>query len=199
MTDQKQIAKWHEAHPDLRVPDAGLETMAPFASLYAVDFLTYLETKGQDPAIAQFLRSMLREIVWTYDAWTKLQRDANPAVLLDDMINNCNAGGGEGAAFYAPIRKFLIDYAHANGFVLRTDQQAPNWMTALEEPSVRSTDIRERQVGVVDAGQRSSMNADVYQTGVTAPPPLDVVFGADGTPVDNVLTYKPNGSAAPGL
>lgn len=188
MTDQKQIAKWHEAHPDLHVPDIGLETMAPFASLHAIDFITYIETQLQGSPIPQYCRALLRELVWAYDGWTKAQHDADPGRLIDDMINNCNAGGAEAAPFYAPVRKFLADYAGANGIKLRTDAQPASWMVALEQPSM-------------DQAARPTLDPKIWPVGgaTVEPPPPEVVFGADGTPVDNVLAYKANASAAPGL
>lgn len=139
MADQKEIALWREAHQNpkgqnIDVPEAALAQMAPFASLHAIDFIVYVEGKVAAPEVGQFLRAMQRELDWTYDNWAKAQRDSNAAHLLDDMINGCNAGGAETASFYGPIRKYLTDYAKANGLVLRTDVTAPNWMTALEQP-----------------------------------------------------------------
>lgn len=139
MSNPKQLRAWREAHPDLVVPEAGLETMAPFASLYAVDMITYLEVKNVDPAVADFLRALLRELVWAYGGWAKAQDQANPAHLIEDMLNNCSGPGVEG--FYAPIQKFITDYAAANGIVVKAPGVKPQaWEAALERGGLTPPD-----------------------------------------------------------
>jgi hypothetical protein len=131
MTDPKEVRAWRDAHHNLEVPDTALATMAPFASLYAVDFITYLESKAVDPAAADFLRSLLRELVWAYDNWAKAQHDGDAPRLLQDMLNSA-AGPGEADSHYGPIKRFITDYAAANGIVLKAPGAAqPVWADAL--------------------------------------------------------------------
>jgi len=133
MSDPKQIRAWNDAHQNLEVPDTALATMAPFASLYAVDFITYLESKAVDPAAADFLRSLLRELVWAYDNWAKAQHEGDPRRLLEDMLNSAS-GPGETEGHYGPIKKFITDYAAANGIVLKMPGVAqPVWADALRD------------------------------------------------------------------
>lgn len=122
------VVKWRDAHRNIEIHNEALATMAPFASLYAGDFVTFLEAKGADQTVTSFLRSIAAELAWTYDNWAKAQHAGDAQKLLNDMINNCSGGN---ASTYAPIRKFIIDYAGANGIALRDDVKPPQWMDAL--------------------------------------------------------------------
>lgn len=121
-----EIEKWRAAYTQIYVPDAGLQTMAPFPSLYAGDFITYLEGKGIDPSVASFVRGITREMQWAYDGWAKAQRDGDPAKLIASMIGQAS-GGPE----YEFTRRFLLDYAKANGIATPDINAEPPWKTAV--------------------------------------------------------------------
>jgi hypothetical protein len=121
------IRKFREAHPDLFVTEAGLNTMAPFASLYANDFIASLDGKGEKPEVVSFVRSIVRELVWAYDGWQKAQRDGDSASLLADMINGCTGD----SSYYGPIQRYLQDYAKANAIPLPGDSSVPEWMNGV--------------------------------------------------------------------
>lgn len=122
-----EVQKWHLAYQNIEVPDAALEAMAPFPSLYAIDFATFLEARGGDAEIISFVRAITREMAWAYDGWAKAQRDGDPAKLLASMISQANGAG------YEFTRKFLTDYARNNGLPTPDDRADPPWMTKLGE------------------------------------------------------------------
>lgn len=123
---QAQVAHWRQTHPDLQVTEAGLLTMAPFASLYASDFLVYAERKGLDKEAVDFFRSMHRELVWVYGLLSAAQRDSDPAKLFQSILVAARPAGGPDQAFYATICKFLKDYAEANNIIL-DDRELQSW------------------------------------------------------------------------
>ena len=135
MTDPREIAKWRLAHQNplgqnIYVPEEALASVAPFPSLYATDFVVYLEGKGIDAQVVQYVRDLARETLWAYDNWAKAQRDADTGTLVGDMLNNCTKED----SFYAPIRKFLVDYARANGIKMSMDApDLPMWMAGATE------------------------------------------------------------------
>lgn len=131
MADIRELAKWRAAHQGISIPDIALETVAPFPSLYAGDFAVYLEASGGATDMVQFVRDMSREMAWTYDNWAKAQRDADTAKLIDNMLSNCSGEGGGGD--YSITRKFIQDYARANGIALSSDPtpQRPSWMDSV--------------------------------------------------------------------
>lgn len=110
----EQIKKWRKEHPDLEINDEVLVSIQDCASLYGNDYLVYLEGKAEatgDDTLRQaaaFLRSLMREVVWCYGMWGKMQRDANPSKLMGDLLVNATGAG------YEFVRKFLIDYMKAN-------------------------------------------------------------------------------------
>jgi len=134
MADPHEIAKWRRAHPIISVPDEGLATMAPFPSLYASDFAVYLEARGLPAEMVRFVVDLNRETIWVYDNWAKAQRDGDPKRMIEDMLNNVGAVSG-GGGDYSLTKKFLTDYAKANGIVLSSDvDKAPKWMDAMRAP-----------------------------------------------------------------
>lgn len=130
-----QIKQWRLAHSEIDVPDAGLQTMAPFPSLYASDFLVYLESQNTAPEVARFVRDIAREMEWVYGCWQKAQHDGDPKRFMASLLNGVN-GGGEANAYYEPIRKYLVDYASANGINTTTDQGSSPWLEALGKPVI---------------------------------------------------------------
>lgn len=136
MIDPIEIAKWREAHQGIQISENALVTVAPFPSLYATDFAVYLQSKGFPAEMVQFVVDAQREVAWVYDNWAKAQRDGNPGKLLDDMLNNATSKGD--GANYDAIRRFVADYAKANGIALSSDQaNKPDWMNALGPPGVQ--------------------------------------------------------------
>ena len=136
MTDPQEIAKWRRAHQGISVPDEGLQTVAPFPSLYAKDFAVYLEASGQPREFVRFVEDLNRETIWVYDNWQKAQHDGNPKLLLVDMLNNTTpVGGAQGGGpppDYSMVRKFLRDYAKAHGIALGSEEpERPSWMSAF--------------------------------------------------------------------
>lgn len=126
MTAQTQ--KWREAHSEIGIDDAPLETMAPFPSLYANDFIAMVEARGDDHQIVDFVRGIHREMVWVYGNWAKAQRDGDAARLLTDLLNN--ATGSE----FDLTRKFLTDYAKANNIrVDSTPDSEPAWFAGMRD------------------------------------------------------------------
>jgi len=121
-----QIKKWRAAHPEITMSDEGLAGMADCASLYANDFVTALESKGNEAT--PFLRSICRELVWAYGNWQKAQRDGKPELLLADLLNNAHGG-----AQYDFVRKFLADYMKANNIpdVTKKGDGAPDFEKML--------------------------------------------------------------------
>lgn len=129
MADPQEIAKWRRAHQGISVPDEGLRTVAPFPSLYAGDFAVFLEASGSAPQTVSFVVGLNREVAWVYDNWAKAQHDGNPQALVESMLT---AATSSGEADYSLVRKFLRDYAKANGIVLAGEQpEQPSWMDAL--------------------------------------------------------------------
>lgn len=123
------IQKWKEAHPNITIGDGPLATMSPFPSLYANDFITLLQSRGDDPKIVEFVRDIHREMVWVYDNWTKAQRDGAAAKLLADLINAAK-GGPE----YDFVGRFLRDYAQANNIRLEVSAaDDPSWFSDMKE------------------------------------------------------------------
>lgn len=120
-----QIRKWRDAHREIEIADDALATASPFPSLFASDAIVYLQSKGMPEDALQLVRDLYREIVWTYDNWSKTQRDSGAAALLSDIINSAS-GGKE----YEFVSKFLRDYARANNIsiVSRQDAQVPAWV-----------------------------------------------------------------------
>lgn len=116
----EQVAKWRAAHQDIAITEAALLTMAPFASLYANDFLVYAEQKGLDKDAIEFFRSLHREMVWVYDMLAQAQRDADGPRLFKDIINAARSAGGPDSKFYDTISRFLRDYAKANNIEIDT-------------------------------------------------------------------------------
>lgn len=167
MADPQEIAKWRRAHQGISVPDEGLRTVAPFPSLYAGDFAVFLEASGGAPQTVSFVVGLNREVAWVYDNWAKAQHDGNPQHLIEDMLN---AATSSGEADYSLVRKFLRDYAKANGIVLAGEQpEQPSWMDAF------------RSVGISEGTGTSSTDGDtvfpqahasVALGGLTAPPSL---------------------------
>ena len=127
---QAQVALWRATHPTLQITEAALLTMAPFASLYASDFLVYAERKGINKEAVDFFRSMHRELVWVYGLWQQAQRDADTGELFRDILTAAKPGGGEDGQFYTMIHKFLRDYALANNIAL-DDREEASWETAF--------------------------------------------------------------------
>ncbi len=72
------------------------------------------------------MRSIAREMAWTYGNWQKAQRDGNPARLLDDMMNNADR-----APEYTFVRKFIADYAAANNIQLTPTKEVAGWEAIL--------------------------------------------------------------------
>lgn len=132
MTDQAldQVAQWHAAHPEIRITEAALLTMAPFASLHANDFLVYAERKGLDKDTVDFFRALHRELVWAYDLLAQAQRDADASRLLKDILTAASPAGGPDHAFYEAISKFLRDYAKANNIAI-DELLIPSWQTTF--------------------------------------------------------------------
>lgn len=170
MIDPREIAKWHLAHQGIFALDESLVAVAPFPSLYASDFAVYLEAKGGDQQVVSFIVDVKREIAWAYDNWAKAQRDADPGKLIEDMLNNCAAD-----QHYAPIRRFLTDYAKANGIGLRSDVAAkPSWMEAIEPPPAGAVPMAEGTgAGTAVAAALPSMDEAERER-------LDGPTGADG-------------------
>lgn len=131
------VADWRKAHPNLEIPEAALVTVGPFPSLRANDFVAYLQGRDRDgdETLAAYVRDLGRETAWAYDGWKKAQRDGDPAALVLDMINNASAVG-EAATQYDFVRRFLRDYAAANGINLGSSKGAetdPIWLDILPE------------------------------------------------------------------
>lgn len=117
----------------------------PFASLFANDFLVWLENKGTMPEVIEFVRDIHREMVWAYDNWAKAQHQGDATRLMIDLMNTARGGGSppgarpdqdgsaQSATFYSPIQKFLRDYADANG-LLPKGKDSNSWMALLKEP-----------------------------------------------------------------
>ena len=172
--DPKELAKWRQAHQNplgqnIDVPEAALATVAPFPSLYASDFCVFLEASRVSPQVVDFVRSISREIAWVYNNWAKAQRDGDPSRLIGDMLNNATSVSGAGGiqVDYSQVRKFLLDYAAANGISLKGDALLPVWLEAL------GGDVTE-----VPA-QPSRADAIATTTGVRAPAPLPPVATAE--------------------
>lgn len=123
------VKQWKAAHPDIEITEEALNSVAPFPSLFANDLAVYLESKGQNEDVVQFVRDLNREIVWVYGNWTKAQRDQDAQRLLLDLYNTVRQG-----AEYELTRKFLTDYAKANNIKLLTtaDQGAPAWLADMQ-------------------------------------------------------------------
>ena len=115
---QAQVALWRATHPTLQITEAALLTMAPFASLYASDFLVYAERKGLEKETVDFFRAMHRELVWVYGNWQQVQRDSDPSALFKDILTAARSAGGDDSQFYTVIHKFLKDYGQANNIAL---------------------------------------------------------------------------------
>lgn len=129
MADPQEIAKWRRAHQNISVPDEGLATVAPFPSLYAGDFAVYLEARGFAAEMVRFVSDMTREIAWVYDNWASAQHRGDPKRLIEDMLNGATS---QGEADYSMVRKYIRDYAKANGIALAGEQsETPSWMGAL--------------------------------------------------------------------
>lgn len=123
------IQKWQEAHPGIAISDEALAVMAPFPSLYANDFITFVEGRGDDPRIVDFVRGIHREMVWAYGNWDKAQRDGDAARLLADLIN-----GAKGGPEYEFVGRFLNDYAKANNIsVPVAGGIEPSWFAEVKE------------------------------------------------------------------
>jgi hypothetical protein len=111
------VKKWKFAHPDFEVDDEALRTMSPFPSLFANDFIAYMQSKGQHgEEVVTFVRDLHRELVWAYSMWAKAQQNADLSGLIADLINNSSHG-----AEYQFTAKFLRDYARANNIKLPSD------------------------------------------------------------------------------
>ena len=111
------VRKWKEAHPDLEIENDALKTMSPFPSLFANDFIAYMQSKGDHgDEVISFVRDLSRELVWAYSMWSKMQRDADQSLLISDLINNASHG-----AEYQFTAKFLRDYARANNIQLPSE------------------------------------------------------------------------------
>lgn len=173
MADPQEIAKWRRAHQGIEVPDIGLQTMAPFASLYASDFAVYLEASGQPKEFVKFVRDLSKEIAWAYDNWQKAQHDGNPKLIIESLLNECvpvgaPANGGP-APDYSFMRKFLRDWARSHGIILSgEDDGKPSWMQALA-----------KQGGIAEGAGTSSVGSEPIfppprpmtdMGGITAPP-----------------------------
>src|SRR3990167_3040826 len=126
-----QVAQWRGAHPEIEIKEEALLTMAPFASLYANDFLVYAEKKDLPPEAVQFLQDIARELVWAYDNWQKAQRDADQGRLFKDILNNARQGGGDDSPLYAQVSKFLKDYANANNIAIDA-RELTSWEATFE-------------------------------------------------------------------
>lgn len=178
----QEIAKWREAHQNpkgqnIYVPEEGLATVAPFPSLYASDFLVYLEAKGTDPQVVSFVRELSREMEWTYGGWAKAQNDGDPGKLLDSMLNEATSVAD---ADYTFVRRFLTDYAKAHGIRLSSEAAAaPPWMMALEPgPAQVAQGTGQGSIG----DQPIFPAAKTFEAGPTVtapPPPLPELTGAD--------------------
>lgn len=109
-----QIQKWREAHKAIELDDVVIAAAGPFPSLHVNDFAVYLESKGGDAAVLDFVRGLGRETAWAYDGWKRAVRDSVAGAILADMLNNATAIG-EAASHYDFVRRFIQDYAKANG------------------------------------------------------------------------------------
>lgn len=128
------VAKWRVAHPDIEVLELALETMAPFPSLFANDFVAYLQSKGEHGnEVVTFVRDLSRELVWVYGMLVKAQHDGNPGKLLENMLENARGPGYEFTA------KFLRDYAKANNIALPSDvAEGPSWQNIVPPGAVNA-------------------------------------------------------------
>lgn len=127
-----QVAMWRKAHQNIEVPEAALVTAGPFPSLYANDFCVYLQSRGAEEQIATYVRDLGREIAWVYGNWQQASRNADRGALLADMMVNASAVG-EAAHQYDFVRRFIQDYAAANGIRLPNLGSEPStpWMDIL--------------------------------------------------------------------
>ena len=124
-----EISRWREAHHHIEITDEALSSMAPFPSLFANEMVAYLQGKAASTEIVEFVRDLSREIVWVYCNWQKAQRDADPAKLLTDLLNNARNG-----AEYDFTTRFLRDYARANNIALPNQDTAgsPSWLSGVQ-------------------------------------------------------------------
>jgi len=109
-----EVQKWREAHPALLLDEAALVSAGPWPSLHVTDFVVYLQSKGADETIASFVRDLGHETAWAYGGWKKAAHGNHTGLLLLDMLNNASTVGDD-AGQYAFVRRFLTDYAKANG------------------------------------------------------------------------------------
>lgn len=124
MTDE--IKNWRKAHHEIDVNDNALATMAPFPSLAVNDYAAYLASRGSEAE--GYVRALGRETVWAYGNWRKAQRDANPAKLLLDMLNNTSAHCAPHDDY---VRKFIVAYAAANNIQLSPSVPEAGWQAQM--------------------------------------------------------------------
>lgn len=117
--------KWRAAQPNIEISDEGLSPFkGRFASLEVNDFLNYLESRGTDEDVRDFVKVLGRELAWAYDNWAKALRDNNPGKLLGDMLN--------GAFENEAAKRYLADYARANNLTaaLPNEEKKMPWQTS---------------------------------------------------------------------
>lgn len=131
------VAKWRVAHPDIVIHDAALETMAPFPSLFATDFVAYLDSKGEHgKEVITFVRDLGRELVWVYGMLVKAQHDGDPGKFLDAILATASGPG------YEFTRKFLRDYAGANNVALPSGEgEGPSWQNIEWQPTAPAGEV----------------------------------------------------------
>ena len=124
------VAKWREAYPGIELSDEAINASGPYPSLYASDYLVFLERKATDPQTVAIVRAMHRELVHAYGGWSKAARDGDPVKLLDALQNS--AGSGDGID-YSQIHKFISDWRRANGYETKQAGGQP-WLANLPTP-----------------------------------------------------------------
>lgn len=153
MSDIKsEIAKWRATYPTIEISDEALKTAAPFPSLRATEFMHYMESKD-DPGAARFVRDLRREVRWTYDNWKQALRDSDAKALLLDMLNDAK-GVGQDASYFAPIERFIRDYAKTHGHELELPKSDYSFLDAMDGPVVP-----EAESAVVPMKPRARKNA----------------------------------------
>lgn len=99
-------AKWKEAWPRLAsaVREEALKKFGTFPSLYANDYVHTLKGRGVDAETIKFIKSLMRELSWAYDNWSR------SALAPSDLLKDLSASVGEitpGAAeFHAIVRNY---------------------------------------------------------------------------------------------
>src|SRR4029077_8175112 len=124
------VAKWKEAHPDIVFSDDALKPMVPFPSLAINDYVHYLESRGLGEDVRSFVKDVARELAWTYDNWSKAQRDNDGVRLMDDIVRNIP----KGEPFSDFLLRFISDYRAANNLNWANPYDQKAWEVAMRQP-----------------------------------------------------------------